>query len=179
MAICDYCGTTYRGGAIKDGAYRYCNGQCAERGKFLLSKLERIPQNKIDAFVMAQHAGPCPKCDQNSTVDVYQSYRIWSAFVYTRWETERYVACAKCARERQSTDLAICLSLGWWSPQGFLTTPFYVVFNIAAMLRRPNAAVPSERFFKLTRLNLARHSLIGASKRDLMPARRFPPPLVN
>jgi hypothetical protein len=37
MAICDCCGTTYRGGAIKHGDYRFCNGHCAERGEFLLS----------------------------------------------------------------------------------------------------------------------------------------------
>jgi hypothetical protein len=118
MAICDYCGTTYRGGAIKIGDYHFCNVDCAERGKFLLGKLERVSQNKIDAFVMAQHDDPCPKCDQNSSVDVYQSYRISSALVYTRWETRRYVACQKCARAEQLGDLATCLGLGWWSPRG-------------------------------------------------------------
>jgi|SRR6516164_2598983 hypothetical protein len=156
MAICDYCGTTYRGGAIKDGAYRYCNGQCAERGKFFLTKLERIPENKIDAFVMDQHAGPCPECDQSSSVDVYQSYQIWSAVIYSQWWTNRFVACRKCARIRQAKHLAYCLAAGFWSPPGLLITPFQIIFNVAAILRRQDPAVPSDRFYKLTRLNLGR-----------------------
>jgi len=156
MAICDYCGATYHGGAIKDGAYRYCIGQCHERGKFLLSKLEHVPQHKIDAFVIAQHDGPCPRCGQNSSIDVYQSYRIWSALVYARWQTREYVACQKCARAEQLADLSTCLFAGWWSPHGLLITPFFVVFNIAAFLRRPSRTVPSERFCKLARLMLAR-----------------------
>ena len=40
-------GATYRGGAIKDGAYRYCTGLCHERGRVLLSHLDHVPQNKI------------------------------------------------------------------------------------------------------------------------------------
>jgi hypothetical protein len=157
MAICDYCGTTYRGGAIKHGDYRFCNGHCAERGRFLLSKLKHVPQYKIDAFVRAQHAGPCPKCGQNSSVDVYQSYQIWSALVYAQWQTKRFAACRRCARQEQMGDLATSLAVGWWSPHGFIITPFYIALNLAAMLRRRDPAVPSDRFYKLTRLNLARH----------------------
>ena len=76
MAICDYCGTTYRGGAIKDGAYRYCNGQCAERGKFLLSTLARIPQNKIHAFVMAQHGAEIERDVHPREPQEYQRTRM-------------------------------------------------------------------------------------------------------
>src|SRR4029077_16941316 len=98
MAICDYCGTTYRGGAKKDGAYRYCGGLCHERGRVLLSKLDHVPQSKVESFITLQHAGPCPSCGQNRSVDVYRSSRIWSALVYSTWQTNDYVACQKCAR---------------------------------------------------------------------------------
>jgi hypothetical protein len=157
MAICDYCGISYRGGAIKDGAYRYCTGVCLERGKALLSLLNRIPQDKIDALIKSEHAGPCPRCGENRSIDVYTSYQIWSALVYSRWQTKQYVACQQCARQQQVSDLGLCLSTGWWSPIGFLITPFFVIFNLAGLLRRQNPAVPSDRFRKLTRLHLARH----------------------
>jgi hypothetical protein len=157
MAICDYCGTTYRGGAKKDGAYRYCGGLCHERGRVLLSKLDHVPQSKVESFITLQHAGPCPSCGQNRSVDVYRSPRIWSALVYSTWQTNDYVACQKCARIRQSKDLAFCLAAGWWSPHGFLITPFLSTFNIAAILHHQDPAVPSDRFRKLARVNLARH----------------------
>ena len=33
MATCDYCGATYRGGAIKDGSYRYVRDFAIQEGK--------------------------------------------------------------------------------------------------------------------------------------------------
>jgi hypothetical protein len=156
MAVCDYCGATYRGGAIRDGVYRYCTGLCHERGKVLLSKLDHIPESKIDAFIRSQHEGPCPHCGKNRSVDVYNSYRIWSALIYSHWETEEYLACHKCGRAQQIGDLGLCLAAGWWSPHGFLITPFFVAFNVAAILRHQHPKQPSERFRKLVRVNLAR-----------------------
>jgi hypothetical protein len=58
------------------------------------------------------------------------------------------VACQRCARKQQTADLALCLTAGWWSPWGLFITPFFVAFNIAGVLRHPNAGRPSERFHK-------------------------------
>jgi hypothetical protein len=156
MAICDYCGTSYRGGAVKDGPYRYCTGLCCDRGKVLLGYLEKVPQEKIDSIIEQSHSGPCSSCGHSQTVDVYQSYRIWSALIYSRWENQSYVVCQDCARQRQWGDLMFCLAAGWWSPHGFLITPFFVAFNILALVHRLDPALPSERFSKLVRMNLAR-----------------------
>jgi hypothetical protein len=160
MAICDYCGVTYRGGAIKDGAYRYCTGHCCERGRALLSRLDHIPQSEIDLIVASAHKGPCECCGRKRNVDVYSSYRIWSAWVYLRWQTNSFVLCRECARKRQNEDLVFCLIAGWWSPPGVLITPFFIGLNIAAMLHHRKPAVTSDRFRKLIRINLAR-SLSG------------------
>lgn len=157
MAICDYCGGTYRGGAIKDGPYRYCMGQCHERGKALLRHIEHVPQSSIDSAVAHAHEGPCPSCAQIHNVDVYSSYRIYSALVYCSWKENSYIACRECAHKRQSDDLLFCFLAGWWSPPGLLVTPFIIFFSILAMLKRPNPEIPSERFRKLVKLNLARH----------------------
>jgi hypothetical protein len=156
MAVCDYCGTSYRGGAMKDGPYRYCTGLCCDRGRVLLGYLETVPQVKIDAVVEESHKGPCGTCGRERSVDVYQSHRIWSALIYSRWETNSYLTCHACARERQLSDLMFCLVAGWWSPHGLLITPFFIVFNMWALLHRHDSALPSERFQKLVRMNLAR-----------------------
>jgi hypothetical protein len=39
----------------------------------------------------------------------------------------------------------------------YLSAPFLITLNVAAILRRQDLAVPSARFCKLARLNLARH----------------------
>ena len=54
MAICDYCGTTYRGGAVKDGPYRYCSGHCCDRGKVLLCHLDNIPKTKLNSIIASR-----------------------------------------------------------------------------------------------------------------------------
>jgi hypothetical protein len=157
MAICDYCGATYRGGAIKDGPYQYCTGVCRERGSGLLTLLDnQMPHSQVDSIIARAHSGPCESCGESRRVYVYWSYRIWSALIYSSWRTNSYVVCRACARNRQLEDLATCLVAGWWSPPGFLITPFFIMFNIVAMFHRYDAAIPSERFRKLIRMNLAR-----------------------
>lgn len=68
-----------------------------------------------------------------------------------KWETG-----GKKQHPELTTDLTTCLAAGWWSPPGLLTTPFYVVFNVLALMHRPDPMMPSERFRKLMRMNLAR-----------------------
>ena len=155
MAVCDYCGVTYRGGAIKVGPYRFCTGPCRDRGGALLKLLDNISETTIHSYVARVHEGPCASCGQRRSIDVYQSYRIWSALVYSRWETRSHVLCRSCARSRQISDLMFCIFAGWWGP-GVFITPFQIAFNIVAMFRTPNPMVPSERFCKLAKLDLAR-----------------------
>jgi hypothetical protein len=62
-----------------------------------------------------------------------------------------------CASQRKWSDLMFCAVAGWWSPHGFLITPFSIVFNVLALVRRPNPTLPSERLRKRVRMNLARH----------------------
>jgi len=156
MAVCDYCGVTYRGGAIKDGPYKFCTGPCRDHGRVLLERLDHIPEDKIESYIAGTHEGPCASCGQRRGIDFYLSYRIWSAFVYSRWQTKSHILCRNCARRRQIKDLMFCIFAGWWSLPGFLITPFQITFNIIAMLRTPNPAVPSERLRKIAKLDLAR-----------------------
>ena len=155
MATCDYCGATYRGGAIKDGPYRFCTGVCHSKGKALLGRLDRFPSTKLDAIIAREHAGPCLNCGGNRTVDVYEFHRIRSVLIYSSWQTTSFVACQICARQRQREELGFSIVAGWWSPPGMLITPFFVLFNIVAMFRRQNSDVASDRFRKMIRMNVA------------------------
>ena len=51
MAICDYCGTSYRGGALKEGLFRFCTGLCHDRGKVLLGFLKSVREATIDSII--------------------------------------------------------------------------------------------------------------------------------
>jgi len=156
MATCDYCNQTYRGGAIKDGDYRYCTGLCHERGRVLLDILKKIPESRVESVIADAHQSLCGSCEKNYGVDIYPSYRFWSAIIYWSWETNSKVLCRQCGRAKQLEDLAFCLIAGWWSPPGILITPFVVLANIIALCRRAESS-PSQRFKKLVRTNLARH----------------------
>src|ERR1700760_1218516 len=156
MAICDYCGSSYRGGAIKEGAYRYCMGLCRDRGTRLLQHLECIPEDQIEKQVLEAHQGPCPKCGKDVSIDVHSSYRFWSALIYWSWKGKSFVACKECARATQGEDLVLSALSGWWSPPGVLITPFAIILNILAIGRRVDPRNPSERFRKLMRMSLAR-----------------------
>jgi hypothetical protein len=69
VGICDYCGSSYRGWAIKDGEYRYCTGLCSERGKVLLARLEQLPKIDIDSFISRAHGAPCATCGRKGSID--------------------------------------------------------------------------------------------------------------
>jgi hypothetical protein len=157
MATCDYCGASYRGGAIKDGPYRYCTSPCLSRRKRLASRLQNVSLATIDAAIEMAHREPCNDCGQHRSVDVFRSYRVSSALIYTRWETGVHVVCVECARKRQWSNLACSAVFGWWSGRGMISTPFYILFNVIALLRRYDPASPSESFRKYVRMDLARH----------------------
>jgi hypothetical protein len=155
MAICDYCGSSYRGGSIKEGPYRYCTGLCRDRGMKILQHLEGMPADRIEDLILQAHRGPCPKCSRNVSVDVHTSYRFRSALIFLSGKEQSFVSCSECARKTQRDDLGFTIISGWWSPPGILITPFAVAFQLVAMRRPIDAENPSDRFRKLVKLRIA------------------------
>jgi hypothetical protein len=103
MAVCDYCGTTYRGGAAIHGR-RFCTHQCRDRGR-VLELLDDVPPSAIHRRVEEVRAGPCPECGAQANVDFHKSHRIWSAMFYTTW-TRTHFCCQACGRRHQMKDAA-------------------------------------------------------------------------
>lgn len=163
MATCDYCGASYRGGAMKEGPYRFCTGLCRDRGIKILQNLKGVLDEQMEASISRAHQGPCPLCNENANVDVHTSYRFRSALIYCSWQERSFVSCMECARKTQRDDLGFTVAAGWWSPPGILITPFAIIFQFLEMRRRPDPARPSDRFRKRMTLDIARHLVVSMS----------------
>jgi hypothetical protein len=137
MAVCDYCGMTYRGG--RAGKLRFCTHQCRDRGK-VLEVLDHIAPVVVDKEIERVRSQPCPECGALSGVDIHKSHRIWSAMFYTTWKTNSHFCCQSCGRKHQLKSLAFSGLLGWWMPVGFFITPFQIMRNIRGIFRRGDAA---------------------------------------
>jgi hypothetical protein len=109
MAVCDYCGTTYRGGAAVHGKLRFCTHQCRDRGK-VLEVLDHVAPSIVDEEIERVRSQPCPECGGLTGVDIHKSHRIWSAMVYTTWKTESHFCCQSCGRKHQLKSLAFWIA---------------------------------------------------------------------
>ena len=155
MAVCSYCGTSFLWGGSREGSRRFCNDRCRQAG-VLLSIADQVPAEVVREHVAAVHRGPCPSCKGPGPIDVYNSYRVWSALLLTSWQTRPHVCCRGCATKRQLGDAAFSFFLGWWGvPWGLLMTPLQVARNIGGLMSRPDPAVPTGQFEKLIKLDLA------------------------
>jgi hypothetical protein len=142
VAICDYCGATYRGGAAVHGKLRFCTHQCRDKGR-VLELLDQIPPSMIEDQIDKIRAGPCPECGSRASIDVHKSYKVYSALVWTSWRTRSHFCCQSCGRRHQAKALASSALLGWWGiPFGLLITPWQIVRNLLAMMRKADRASP-------------------------------------
>src|SRR6202166_1364275 len=139
MAVCDYCGTTYRGGAAVHGNIRFSTNQCRDRGKWL-EVLDPVPPCVVDQEIERVRLQPCPECGALTGVDIHKSHRIWSAMIYTTWRSTSHFCCQSCGRKHQLKSLAFSGLLGWWMPIGLLITPFQIMQNVKGTFRRGDRA---------------------------------------
>lgn len=164
MAVCDYCGTTYRGGAAVHGKLRFCTHQCRDRGQ-ILELLNAFSPSTVDEQIRKASLGPCPECGALANIDVHMSHKVYSALLWTSWKTLSHVCCQSCGRRHQMKAIAYSGSLGWWGvPFGLIITPYQLIRNIAGMMRRADR--PSPDFTRMMRLNLAKRLAAAQSKQD-------------
>ena len=155
MAACGACGTTILFGGTKLGEARYCNARCAQRGQ-LLSLSQQIPRDVVVNSVSTIFHGTCPKCSGPGPIDVYRSYRVWSALLMTRWQTFVHASCRSCGVKAQLGDALFSFVLGWWGfPWGLIMTPVQVTRNLAGAMRNSKATGPSPELETIVRIRLA------------------------
>jgi len=165
MAKCNYCGTIILFGGPRDGDLRYCSARCLQSGQ-LLAVSSQIPQSQIDQNIWKLHQGQCPKCGGSGPVDVYNSYRVWSALVVTQWTSRYQVSCRSCGLKAQLADAGYCMLLGWWGfPSGLLVTPMQVIRNIWSAARPPDPSRPSPQLEKALRIAIANQAIAASQSK--------------
>lgn len=159
MAKCTYCGTRifFRGKA--DGDRRFCDESCY-RKQAIIDLSNQVPETVVHESVWAIHQGRCPKCGGNGPVDVYVSYRVWSALVLTSWQNLPQVSCRSCGIKDQAREALLSMVLGWWGcPFGIIMTPVQVGRNIAGMFNGPDPMQPSAKLDQLVRIAIAQRGV--------------------
>lgn len=153
MAVCDYCGTTYRGGAAVHGNLRFCTHQCRDRGR-ILELLDEFAPKVIDAEIQKLRTGPCEECGAQANIDIHKSYRVHSVVIWTQWRSLSHLCCQSCGRKHQWKAIGYSGTLGWWGlPFGPIITPIQIARNFFAIMRRADR--PSPDFTRIMRVHLA------------------------
>ena len=159
MAKCAYCNTTILFGGRKQGELRFCNAECEQKGA-VASIASSVPADIVRQRTLQVHAGNCPLCSGSGPVDVYTTYRVWSAVALTSWSSRPAVCCSSCATKRALGDTAFSLLLGWWGfPWGLLMTPVQIVRNVVTLARRPAPDAPTPALEQMVRLQIAQAEL--------------------
>lgn len=163
MAKCAYCGSTILFTSRRAGEQWFCNDFCLERGN-LLAMSPPIPDNVVEQSVWSIHQGPCPKCRGPGPVDVYVSYRVWSAFYFTTWKSQPQISCRACGVKSQIGGAVFSLFCGWWGfPWGPIMTPVQITRDIIGSARAPDPTRPSTQLTRIVRLNIAARALASQS----------------
>jgi hypothetical protein len=170
MAPCDYCRVPIFFGGVRDRGFRFCNQKCYERG-FELTRFRayiddvaaRIPEENVWERALIIHQGDCPLCGGPGPVDVRTSHRVWSAVLYTRWQSRSQVCCGSCGVRTKLRDVAFSALLGWWGPCGGFATPIQIVRNLGGLMVSPDPMIPSARLESIVRLDLANESVAASS----------------
>lgn len=155
MPSCNYCGTYLLfGGSRSQKGDAYCSDDCLSRG-VLLDFAERISPEVLESKIQEVAAGRCPQCHGPGPVDVYVSYRIWSALVLTSWSSVPRICCRSCAVKNGLSGMLYSTVLGWWGfPWGLLGTPIQLLRNLGAIAGGPKSR-PSPELRKMLKVALA------------------------
>lgn len=159
MATCSYCNSYMLFGGKRRDDLRFCNTECLQRG-MLKHSGDQLPQHEVQSYTEKVHSSPCPRCHGPGPVDVYTSYRVWSAILFTSWSNRPAVSCRSCGVKRQLGGIAYSFVLGWWGiPLGLLATPIQILRNVFGLLFPPGSNKPSAKLENMLRLQLAAQRL--------------------
>ncbi len=154
MAKCDYCGTRILFGGAHAHGYRFCNEDCRHSGYSLVA-FNEIPEEYLREQIRLIHQGSCPRCHGRGPIDVHTSYRIWSAFVLTSWQSRPHICCRKCGKNQQVKDGIFSLLFGWWGfPWGLIMTPVQILRNLFKIADWSEGGQPSKDLCRLIMINI-------------------------
>lgn len=155
MASCATCGSTILFGATKVGALQFCNAGCQSKGHLHILAAQ-VSDYEAYGFARRIHAGPCPKCAGPGPVDNHMSYRVWSAFIVTQWQSRSHITCRACGIKAQLGDIGYSALLGWWGfPWGILMTPVQIIRTFIGIAKPPKQSEPSAKLVQASKFEIA------------------------
>lgn len=158
MSTCATCSKWIMFGGKRVESRRYCSKKCMaadEYGRLAAS----IPAAEIEQLATKLRSTHCSSCGSHEPVDVFPSYFVYSAILWTSWRKKRNLSCRSCGRKQQVKELAASLLLGWWGiPFGLIVTPIIVMANVVGMIRNPMARPPGKDLKEYAKL-VAAHEL--------------------
>ena len=155
MAKCAYCNKFIIGGK-KQGALRFCNDQCHQKG-FLVSVAEEVAPEVIAQRVDEIRQQDCPDCSGNGPVDLSISYTAWSIVVMTSWKDHPRLSCSACGKKAIWKGIAFTSLFGWWGfPFGIVVTPWQIINGLKALKKLPHSQhQPSDDLQQMVKLEIA------------------------
>jgi hypothetical protein len=157
MAVCDTCNKNFNLFGVHENGYSFCSANCQNQAHVLLKSLDRLSPQEIESYIGRVHSGTCRQCGKPGPVDFYQSFRVLSVILLTRWNTQNHFVCRACARSEQLKSLGYSALLGWWGfPFGLIVTPIQIIRNMIGLSGGPDPQQPSARLSNVLKLNLAR-----------------------
>ncbi|MCG8602801.1 MAG: YvaD family protein [Verrucomicrobiales bacterium] len=168
MKACSYCKNTIVLGGKKVGKRLYCGENCRHAAVDVLG-LDAIPEDLVNDLASSIHKGSCPKCGGDGPVDIHESYRVASAFLFSFFNTKTEVCCRKCSFKNSFWDFIYTFTLGWWGfPIGVILTPILLLRNMIGMLQLPKEdeysnALHEKACFDLANARLEKHGAAHAS----------------
>ena len=169
MAKCAYCGSIIVLGGKREGDLRFCNEICQSKAS-IPTVLSQVPGEAVEKYIQEVHAGPCPVCGGPGPVDVYFSYRVWSALVITGREKTPRISCMSCGRKDKLSAALFSFFLGWWGfPWGLIYTPASIYWNLSRLSEFPDPSKPSLQLITMLNEKMATE-ITWAEKRGISKA---------
>jgi len=164
MGKCAYCGSIIFGG-VKHNDKRFCNIACRDKA-LMPSYLEQAPAEAVEKYIEEVHSGHCPICGGPGPVDVYISYRVWSALVVTHREKTPRISCKSCGKKEKLSAALFSFFFGWWGfPWGFIFTPAGIYWNLSNLSESPDPSKPSPHLIALLEEKMATE-IMWAKRRE-------------
>ncbi|MEW4566938.1 hypothetical protein AB1L88_03635 [Tautonia sp. JC769] len=169
MPRCDLCNTIILFGAIEEDGLTFCNDKCREDA-VLYRMAGLFPEEEVRKHVEQAHRSDCPVCGGPGPVDVHVTHHIWSLVFISSCQNRIHICCRSCGMKARVRAVFGSGLLGWWGvPWGMLGTPVQMLRNVIGMMMLPDPDIPSARFERWARLDLATHLLAQQQEGDVEP----------
>jgi hypothetical protein len=160
MGTCSNCGTTILFGGVREGRLHFCGQSCRQQQTPFIEAIRNVPDDLVARQTQEIHHGTCPQCFGPGPVDLFTSYRIWSAVVLTSWNEIPALSCHRCGVNAKLSAIFFSGVLGWWGiPWGVVFTPVQLFRNFTGLFSRSTLERPSDELAGFVRTLLAAQSL--------------------